>query len=115
MGFDGDAIQVPGPEDPWFPTVNEFALTFNGYLRLGNFEAVAKVSDECSSQFRRDGTLPDELDPVRTALFMEQRGWRDQMASPYDVPEAKAYIQALVEKIRELSGGTLSGPGDPYP
>ena len=56
-----------------------------------------------------------DLDAVRAALFMEQRGWRDQMTSPYDVPEAKAYIQALVEKIRELSGGTLPGPGDPYP
>lgn len=115
MEFDGDVIQVPGPEDPWFPTINEFALTFNGYMRVGDFEAVAKVSDRCSTRFRRDGTLPDDLDAVRAALFMEQRGWRDQMSSPYDHPEAKAYIQALVEKIRELSGGTLPGPGDPYP
>jgi len=115
MEFDGDVIEVPDPEDPWFPTINLFALTFNGYLRLGDFEAVAKVSDGCSSQFRRDGTLPDDLDAVRAALFMEQRGWRDQMSSPYDHHEPKAYIQALVEKIRELSGGTLPGPKDPYP
>ena len=115
MEFDGDVIQVPGPEDPWFTTINDFALTFNGYLRLGSFDAAAKVSDRCSSQFRRDGTLPDELDTARAALFMEQRRWRDQMTSPYDVPEARAYIQALVGKIRELSDGTLPGPGDPLP
>ena len=76
---------------------------------------MAKASDRCSSRFQREGTLPDDLDAVRATLLMEQRGWRDQMTSPYDVPEAKAYIQALVEKIRELSGGTLPGPGDPYP
>ena len=115
MEYNGDVIEVPGPEEQWFPTINEFALTFNGYLRLGDFDAVAKVSDRCSSQFQGDGTLPDDLDAVRAALFMEQRGWRDQMSSPYDHPEAKAYIQALVEKIRELSGGTLPGPKDPYP
>ena len=85
MEFDRDVIRVPGPEDPWFPNINEFALTFNGYMRLGDFEAAAKVSDRCSSRFRRDGTLPDDLDAVRAALFMEQRGWRDQITSPYDV------------------------------
>ena len=58
MEFDRDVIRVPGPEDPWFPNINEFALTFNGYMRLGDFEAVAKVSDRCSSQFQRDGKLP---------------------------------------------------------
>lgn len=115
MGFDGGVIEVPSPEDPWFPTINKFALTFNGYMRVGDLNAVAEVSERCSSQFRRDGTLPDELDTVRAALFMEQRRWRDQMSSPYAHPETKAYIQALVEKIRTLSGGTLPGPGDPYP
>ena len=37
------------------------------------------------------------------------------MSSPFDNPKVKTYIRALVEKIRQLSGGTLPGPADPYP
>ena len=115
MEFNAKAIEVPGPDDAYFPTINEFALTFNGYYRLGSRREVAEVARRWSTSYQECGILPDDLDTLRVCLFFEQRRWRDQMSSPFDNPKVKTYIRALVEKIRQLSGGTLPGPVDPYP
>lgn len=108
-------ILVPDLDSPYFPDINEFALTFNAYLRFGSANKAARVADKVSKQYKDSGLLPDDLDAIRAALFMIQRSWRDQYSSPFDHAEDKAFIVAILAKIHDLAGNTLPGPGDPYP
>jgi len=50
---------------------------------------------------------------LRCALFFEQRRWRHIDAHPRG--DDLAFIEALVDRIHALSGGTVPGPPDPYP
>ena len=60
-----------------------------------------------------DGTLPDDLDELRAALFFEQRRYHHFGEGP-DGSDLD-YIEALVGAIREISGGAVPGPADPLP
>ena len=110
-----DRIPVPTADDPWWPTVNEFALSFNAYERVGTFTNVSNFGNKWAETFAADGRLPKTIDQIRTCLFFEQRRWRHYDVDAYQDPDAKRYIQALLERLTDLTGGFVEGPGDPLP
>lgn len=79
---------IPAADAP-FEAVERFAYTFNGFARLGSFEACAEVANE-----RRHDTLTE----LRACLFFEQRRWQHHGDSPDE--EAEEYQRDLVERIR---------------
>lgn len=110
---------VPGPPD--FPgevpdaalTMNDlpaagadadeferFALTTNGYKRLGTFRRCANLGNATIARWRETGELPASLRDLRCALFFEQRRWR-HFGEEFD-EETLAYARALVEAMREI-------------
>lgn len=102
-------IEVPHPDTPWFGIL-EFALSYNGYMRHGTFEAVADIADGVRQQWRDTGHFDADLDSLRCALFFEQRAYHHSDSNPN-----AEYIQALLIAIRDASGGTVPGPPDPLP
>lgn len=86
-------------------SVWRFALTYDGYRRQGGFEPLAELANASAEQYRRSGELPAQLPVARAALFFEQRRWRHFGADPG--AEDLQYLQALVERIRDLSGGVV--------
>ena len=81
------------------------ALTFDGYGGPGGFEGAAEVANTSRARWAADGTLPDALVEARRALFFEQRRWRHFGVDPGEADER--YVRALVERVRELSGGRV--------
>ena len=79
---------IPRPSDP-FERVQQFGYTFNGFKKLGSFEACAVIANE-----QRHNTLTE----LRACLFFEQRRWHHYGDTPEE--EARAYQRELVEKIR---------------
>ncbi len=112
---DRTAIPVPKADAPWWPDVNEFALTFNAYERVGDFDTVAEMGNAAAKAFAEDGSLPRDVAGLRTCLFFEQRRYRHLDVEPYKNPEFRSYLTALPARIRELTGGTVPGPPDPLP
>jgi hypothetical protein len=111
--MDDESIPVPPEGVPFFPDINLFALTYNAYDRLGGFDPVAKLGNGVKARFVSDGTLPDDLDKLRAALFFEQRRYHHFGEGPNG--PGLNYIEALVGAIRRITGGTVTGPGDPWP
>ncbi len=81
---------IPEPTARW-GEIGRFALTFNGYERLGSFEACAAIANECRH---------DSLTNARACLFFEQRRWRHFGGAPSG--REMAYIRELVQRIREF-------------
>lgn len=79
---------VPDDSASW-PTIANFAATFDGYSKWGSFERCAEIANA-----RRH----DTLDEVRTCLFFEQRRWRHFGEDPDEM--AMTYIRNLVAMIR---------------
>lgn len=102
-------ITVPDPGADWI----EFALSYNGYMRHHDFDTVAAIGNGTLDRWQERGELPVDLNTLRCALFFEQRRWRHFDVTPEG--SARQYIAALIERIRDLSGGVLPGPPDPYP
>ena len=115
MHEERDGISVPSEDAPWFPDVNEFALTFNAYQRVGDFGTVAEMANTAESVFFEHGGISENLETLRSCLFFEQRRYRHSDSDPYRTPKSRSYLKALLGKIRELSGGAVPGPADPLP
>jgi len=92
---------VPRPEADWLD-IWRFALTTDGYARLGTFEAVAELGNSAAAAFARDGTLPKDLQTLRLALFFEQRRYH-HLDGPPGGTDAQ-YIRALVRAIGNAVG-----------
>ena len=108
-------ILVPGPDAPWWPEISDFALTYDAYARVGDFDKVAAKAERVARRHIEGKPLPGDLDRLRTALFFEQRRWRHLDGNPLDDPGAAAYIRALMAKIAELSGGSIDEePDSPF-
>ncbi len=112
---DTTPIPMPADDAPWWPDGNEFALTFNAYERVGNFEAVAEAGNAAAGAFAENGSLPPDIAGLRTCLFFEQRRYRHLDMDAYRDPDSRRYLRALLARIRELGGGTVPGPPDPLP
>lgn len=93
---------LPGPDAPWYPTIAEFALTFDGYEAMGN--RLFSYAGRRFEKWRQDGSLPGDLRHLRSCLFVEQR--RVKWSIP-EQPEAEqlAYARALIEAIRRVVVG----------
>jgi hypothetical protein len=96
-----DTVQpgsVPSPTAGW-AEISRFALTFDGYKRLGGNETLAELANASSDHFRRKGFLQQlDLDQLRGYLFFEQRRHHHFGHAPD--AETASYIKALVEAIR---------------
>lgn len=90
---------LPAPQAP-LRIVEEFALTFNGYVRWPDSPSCGEVAKQTMGHFKQTGRFPQDLDLLRSCLFFEQRRWRHYG----DLPEGDdlSYIYALVEAIRNL-------------
>jgi hypothetical protein len=107
------ADDVPGPQAAW-EVVAKFALSFDGYKRHGSFARCAAIANRCEAAHKKNRSLPDTLDDLRTCLFFEQRRWRHFDESP-DTATMR-YIRALLSGIRRAvrsSGLTSKKPGSP--
>ena len=111
--MDCSDIEVPGPDALWWTEINEFALTYNAYSRSGDFDSVARIDREVRQTWNRNATLPDEIERCRTVLFFEQRRFRHLDAEPKG--ENDRFVRAVLNQIRDLSGGRVPGPADPPP
>ncbi len=97
---------IPGPNAPWMPDIAEFALTFDGYLALG--DRVGDLANGTEHEWSENRSLPDDLVELRSCLFFEQRRYRHFGWDPDE--EAMVYIRALVEAIRALVVEAEGGP-----
>jgi len=105
-----DMIRVPDPDAGWYD-IAVFALTFNGYERVGDLDRVASVADQVQQHWTTSTDFPNDVAALRTALFFEQRRFHHYGWDPSG-PDL-AYIKALVAAIRDQVGGELPGPEDP--
>lgn len=106
-------IEVPSSDARWWTTIDEFALTYNAYDRIGDLGVVSNVSDRVRQAWDLDAALPNDLDVCRTVLFFEQRRLRHLDAEP--VGNDDRFVRALLGQIRDLSGGRVPGPADSLP
>ena len=108
-----ETIPVPDPDSSW-PEIEMFALTFNAYQRVGATTKVNKVGDRVEKEFDETGTFPGSVDDLRTSLFLYQRRahWDWDIAGSEKI---MAYLKALLTALHEKTGGTVPGPGDPWP
>src|SRR5258706_2650348 len=80
---------IPSFKETW-PSIEPFALTFDGFKYWGSVEKCAEVA-----QSKRPGSLTE----LRTCLFYEARRWKQAGKAP-DAASMK-FIRALVYAIRE--------------
>jgi hypothetical protein len=62
------------------------------------------------AQWTHDGTLPDDIDTVRTALFFEQRRYRHYGRTPR--PREIPYLLALYDICRHDPRVVVDTPDD---
>ena len=119
-----DIIRVPDRGASWNREIQAFALSYDAYFRFGPIHELGPFANATIERWRRYGSLPMTLHALRSCLFFEQRRWRliaqgpvfKGIESPTEPEgEDRAYIEALLERIRALSGGCLRGPADPPP
>jgi hypothetical protein len=96
-------VQVPAREAS-IDSIIEFSHTYDAYGIHGSLERISIVASRVWDA-HASGTLAEcELDDLRTALFMTQRGWhRDIAAREPDL----GVEWELVEAINEASGGLV--------
>lgn len=90
---------------------HRFALSFNGYERMGSLRRCGRIANESIEHWRRTGELPDDLDELRACLFFEQRRWH-HYGDDFDEGTMR-YLEALVGKLRRLLEERASGESPP--
>ena len=96
-------VMIPHPYAPWFPDLNAFALSFDGYARYGTQEEIAAVGNKLHRDFELTGTLPPAIPTrdLRAALFGVQRQQHHEGDPPE--PHQMPFIWALVEGIHRAA------------
>lgn len=77
---------------------HEFAMSTNGYVRMGNNQRCAAFANAAIGAWRQSGVLPDTIKELRVCLFFEQRRWHHFGDGFND--ETAAYVHAIVAKLR---------------
>lgn len=88
---------MPIPNATWRGII-PFALSFNGYIHIGSFDACAELANDWRERWRREKILPTRLAELRACLFFEQRRSRHCLSAPGG--EFLHYIHSLIEAIR---------------
>ena len=89
---------VPSHGAPWYPTIVDFALTFDGYEWIG--QGLPDFAKGKFARWNRDGSLPRELGDLRACLFWAQR-WVRHSYTEEPSAEDLAYAHDLIEAIRD--------------
>jgi len=89
---------LPGPEADW-RDISYFALSYDGYSRLGSTKNCGKLANAAKARFEESGAVPDSMDDLRVCLFFEQRRWHHFGQHPDG--DTLIYIHALMDAIRE--------------
>lgn len=98
-------VRVPAPEAT-FARIVEFSHTYDAYGVHGSLERISMIADEVYTA-RQRGRLADcDLDDLRTALFMTQRGWHHP-GDAVDIESHLGYEWELVDAIHNSSGGLV--------
>ena len=96
---------VPHPFAPWFPDLNEFAITINAYERGHSMDSLGRLMSSMREHFERDGALPmtTSLADARATLFALQRAFHHEGdgPEPHDMP----FVWAIVEAIYRIVAG----------
>jgi len=105
-----EPIPIPPAHSAW-PTVSEFALTYNAYARHRGYARVSSMGQRALAAFNEDGTLPRRVNELRAVLFFEQRCWNHAGRVPD--PGERVFVDAILTSLHEQTGGTVPGPPDP--
>ena len=102
----GGQIPVPG-QDATQSELLFFAITYNGYNRIkGGVPAVANLANPVIDKFKKEKTLPEDLNLLRLTLFWLQRsGHNQEQMDGSSWSRSESIWHAIVDKIREVSGG----------
>jgi hypothetical protein len=97
-------VPVP-PNTAGAEELMEFALTYNAYAVHDDLSKVAEISEAVHARFNESAVFDARLDDLRATLFFKQRahrhgGWGRFTDDPV--------VFALLQRIRELSGGSVS-------
>ena len=99
---DFSSIVRVAPCEASHAAIVEFSHTFDAYGVHGSLERVSKAAGRVWAAQAAGELAECELDDLRAAHFMIQRGWHcDQVPAEFDV----GVEWALVEAIGEASGG----------
>lgn len=85
----------PDLDDAW-RRFSRFALTYDGYAKLGDH--CAQLANQWARTYRESASVPDNADEVRACLFYEQRRWRHFERSPDAA--AWTYLTDLLSRLR---------------
>jgi hypothetical protein len=96
-------VQVPASHAT-LDSIVEFSHTFDAYGVHGSLERIAIVASRVWEARAAGALATCDLDDLRTALFMTQRGWRS--AALQNEPESGVEWE-LVEAIHQASGGLV--------
>jgi hypothetical protein len=84
----------------WYPTIVEFALSFDGYEAMGS--RLPNYARRRFERWKRDGSLSRDLLHLQACLFMVQRTvrWAEYGPEPGPTAEELSYVRALLDAIR---------------
>lgn len=98
---DLSVTDVPPDDAPW-DTIEEFALTFNGYEHWEDPDMCAQIAN---------AKTPKNLNELRSCLFFEQRRFRHFGHAPEG--EDMLYVLSLVSRIRSALVARTHGGAPP--
>src|SRR5438477_12616446 len=67
---------IPRADAEWYPTIVDFALTFDGYEAMGVINRLSEYAKRWYQSWKDDGSLPRDLIHLRSCLFMVYRAVR---------------------------------------
>jgi hypothetical protein len=103
-------VPVPPPSAS-IMVILDFALTYDAYRMHGGFSRVVRIAQRTRSKWQKTGAVSVRLPTARAALFFEQRGAHWAGIDGGDVDDV--YIRALLDRIRQFSGGSVAVQPDP--
>jgi len=98
-------VSVPASDAPLSDVMRFATSTYFGYDRHGGVEGLGALANAAIEQWRQSRALPGSVQHLRASLFSESRRWHHYGYPPDN--EAEAYMRALIEKLRALSGGAV--------
>jgi hypothetical protein len=110
LDFNSEVFTVPDPDASWFPEINEFALTWNAYDRIGELSKVSRIAKKVDQAIDEGQLAKVRVDDLRTTLFFYQR-----RTHHHDTEPPKRRVRAVLTELIAKTGGTVPGPADALP